>query len=56
MIKFKDILNEAPLGTYTTIGKFEKGASYKDPRDRAALSHPVTIQKVKDRKKVLEIL
>jgi hypothetical protein len=48
MIKFKDILNDAPLGTYTTIGKFEKGASYKDPRDRAALSHPVTIQKVKD--------
>ena len=48
MIKLKDILNEAPLGTYTTIGGFEKGASYKDPRDRAALSHPVTIQKVKD--------
>ena len=48
MIKLIDILNEAPLGTYTTIGGFEKGASYKDPRDRAALSHPVTIQKVKD--------
>ena len=48
MIKLKDILNEAPLGTYTTIGGFEKGASYKDPRDRAALNHPVTIQKVKD--------
>jgi hypothetical protein len=48
MIKLKDILNEVPLGTYTTIGGFEKGASYKDPRDRAALSHPVTIQKVKD--------
>ena len=48
MIKLKDILNESPLGTYTTIGGFEKGASYKDPRDRAALNHPVTIQKVKD--------
>jgi len=49
MIKLKDILlKEFPLGTYTTIGGFEKGASYKDPRDRAALSHPVTIQKVKD--------
>ena len=48
MIKLKDILNEAPLGTYTAIGGFEKGASYKDPRDRAALNHPVTIQKVKD--------
>jgi len=48
MIKFKDILKEFPLGTYTTIGDFGKGASYKDPRDRTALSHPVTIQKVKD--------
>ena len=48
MIKLKDILNEAPLGTYTAIGGFDKGASYKDPRDRAALNHPVTIQKVKD--------
>ena len=48
MIKLTDILNEAPLGTYTTIGGFEKGASYKDPRDRVALNHPVTIQKVKD--------
>ena len=48
MIKLKDILNEAPLGTYTAIGGFNKGASYKDPRDRAALNHPVTIQKVKD--------
>ena len=48
MIKLKDILNETPLGTYTAIGGFDKGASYKDPRDRAALNHPVTIQKVKD--------
>ena len=48
MIKLKDILNEAPLGTYTAIGGFDKGASYKDPRDRVALNHPVTIQKVKD--------
>jgi len=38
MIKLTDILNEAPLGTYTAIGGFEKGASYKDPRDRAALN------------------
>ena len=30
MIKLKDILNEAPLGTYTAIGGFDKGASYKD--------------------------
>jgi hypothetical protein len=48
MIKLIDLLNEAPIGTYTTIGDFEKGASYKDPRDRAAVSHPSTVQKVKD--------
>ncbi len=47
MIKLIDLLNEAPIGTYTTIGDFEKGASYKDPRDRASVSHPVTVQKVK---------
>jgi len=48
MIKLTDILNEAPIGTYATIGDFEKGASYKDPRDRLSVKHPVTVQKVKD--------
>ncbi len=48
MIKLKDILLETPIGTYTTIGDFEKGASYKDPRDRLSVSHPATVQKVKD--------
>jgi len=48
MIKLTDLLNEAPIGTYTTIGDFEKGASYKDPRDRLSVSHPVTVEKVKD--------
>ena len=48
MIKLIDLLNETPIGTYKTIGDFEKGASYKDPRDRASVSHPVTVQKVKD--------
>ena len=48
MIKLKDILLEAPIGTYATIGNFEKGASYKDPRDRLSVKHPVTVQKVKD--------
>ena len=48
MIKLIDLLNEAPIGTYTTIGDFEKGASYKDPRDRSSVTHPVTVQKVKD--------
>ena len=48
MIKLSDLLNEAPIGTYSTIGDFEKGASYKDPRDRLSVSRPVTVQKVKD--------
>ena len=48
MIKLIDLLNEAPIGAYTTIGDFEKGASYKDTRDRAAVSHPATVQKVTD--------
>jgi len=48
MIKLIDLLNEAPIGTYKTIGDFEKGASYKDTRDRAAVSHSATVQKVKD--------
>jgi len=48
MIRLTDILNEAPIGTYATIGDFEKGASYKDPRDRLSVKHPVTVQKVKD--------
>ena len=26
MIKLIDLLNEAPIGTYTTIGDFKKGA------------------------------
>ena len=48
MIKLTDILNEAPIGTYVTIGDFEKASSYKDPRDRLSVKHPVTVQKVKD--------
>jgi hypothetical protein len=48
MIKLIDLLNEAPIGTYKTIGDFQKGASYKDTRDRAAVTHPVTVQKVTD--------
>ena len=48
MIKLKDILLETPIDIFKTIGDFEKGASYKDPRDRLSVNHPVTVQKVKD--------
>jgi len=55
MIKLIDLLNEAPIGTYTTIGDFKKGASYKDTRDRVAVSHPTTVQKVTDMLKNTEV-
>ena len=55
MIKLIDLLNEAPIGTYTTIGDFKKGASYKDARDRFAVSHPATVQKVTDMLKNTEV-
>ena len=48
MIKLKDILNEVPVDTYSTIGDFNKGASFGDKRDRALIIHPVAIQKVRD--------
>jgi hypothetical protein len=48
MIKLQDILNEVPVDTYSTIGDFNKGASFGDKRDRALIIHPVAIQKVRD--------
>ena len=48
MIKLKDMLVEAPIDTYATIGDFSKGASFRDKRDRDLVTHPVAIQKVKD--------
>jgi len=48
MIKLKDMLKEAPIDTYATIGDFTKGASFRDKRDRDLVIHPVAIQKVKD--------
>lgn len=48
MIKLTKILNEAPIDTYQTIGDFDKGASFRDKRDRDLVVHPIAIQKVKD--------
>ena len=48
MIKLKDILKETPVDTYSTIGDFQKGASFRDKRDRDLVVHPVAIQKVHD--------
>jgi hypothetical protein len=41
-------LDEAPVDTYQTIGDFSKGASFRDKRDRALITHDIAIQKVKD--------
>jgi len=48
MIKLMDILNEVPIGSYSTIGDFDKPHSFKDPRDRAAITNSGTVEKVKN--------
>jgi hypothetical protein len=53
MLKFSDLLNEGPLGTFTAIGGLDKPSSFKDPRDIASLSRPATVQKVKDIEDIL---
>lgn len=44
----EQILNEAPIDTYQTIGDFSKSHSFSDKRDRELVTHPVAIKKVKD--------
>lgn len=48
MIKLIELLNEAPIGSYKTIGDFNKPHSFKDPKDRTAITNPTTVEKVKD--------
>jgi hypothetical protein len=43
-----EAIAEAPMDTFQTIGDFEKGASFRDRRDRDIIKHPVTLTKVKD--------
>jgi len=43
-----DIVKEAPIDTFQTIGDFEKGASFRDKRDRQIITNPITLTKVKD--------
>ena len=42
------VISEVPVDTFQTIGDFDKGASFRDKRDRALITHPVTLTKVKD--------
>lgn len=44
----QDVMNEMPVGVYQTVGDFDKGASFRDKRDRELIKHPVAIQKVRD--------
>ena len=46
MIRLSDLLKEAPLTTYQTIGDFDKPASFKDPRDISSIRNPVTVEKL----------
>lgn len=44
----REVLSEAPVDVYQTIGDFDKSASFSDKRDRELVKHPVAIQKVRD--------
>ena len=48
MIRLSELLKEAPLTTYQTIGDFDKPASFKDPRDISSIKNPVTVEKLKN--------
>lgn len=43
-----EAIAEAPMDTFQTIGDFDKGASFRDKRDREIIRHTVTLTKVKD--------
>jgi len=48
MIKISELIQEAPIDTYQTIGDFDKGHSFRDKRDRDLVKNPVAIEKVKN--------
>lgn len=50
-MKITDIINlsEAPIGDYETIGDFNKNSSIRDPRDRAIITNPKSIERVKQK-------
>lgn len=41
-------LQEAPMDTIQTVGDFTKGSSFTSKADRALVTHPVAVQKIKD--------
>ena len=48
LLSESDITNESPIDTYKPIGDFSKGASFRDKVDRALVTNPAAIQKVKN--------
>lgn len=48
MIRLKNIITEAPVSTHQTIGDFSKGHSFHKKVDRALVTNPVSVKKVKD--------
>ena len=48
MIELKKTLLEVPVDVFQTVGDFDKGASFRDKRDRSLITSPITLTKVKD--------
>jgi hypothetical protein len=47
-LSFKNyLINEMALHDYKTIGDFNKNSSFRDPRDRKILQHPVSIDRTR---------
>lgn len=41
------VVQETPVGDYTTVGDFEKGKSFRHPVDRKLITHPAVVNRVK---------
>lgn len=48
MIRLKNLIDENVIDTLQTIGDFSKGSSFTNKSDRALVTHPVAVQKIKD--------
>lgn len=49
LYEFLDMLSEAPIQDYQTIGNFDKNSSFRDPKDRKLIQNPATIERVKQK-------
>lgn len=46
-MRIKDIITEAPIGDYKTIGDFSKSYSFRDKRDRTLATEPKIVERTK---------